>query len=69
MAAMPVESRSSHDRLRDSESPCNNAEAPHKVREGTTPFRSALPITARNLTGHHLTCQRAAFRRRGDADR
>ena len=32
--ANPVESRSSHDRLRDSESPCNNAEAPHKVREG-----------------------------------
>ena len=28
----PVESRSSHDRLRDSESPCNNAEAPQQVR-------------------------------------
>ena len=31
VVAMPVESRSSHDRLRGSESPCNNAEAPHKV--------------------------------------
>ena len=29
--AKPVESRGSLDRLRDSESPCNNAEAPHKV--------------------------------------
>ena len=31
-AATLVESRSSHDRLRDSESPCNNVAAPHKVR-------------------------------------
>jgi hypothetical protein len=28
-----VESRSSHDRMRDSESPCNNVAAPHKVRK------------------------------------
>ena len=32
-AATLVESRSSHHRLRDSESPCNNVAAPHKVRD------------------------------------
>jgi len=65
--ANPVESRSSHDRLRDSESPCNNAEAPHKVQEGDGQLRHVLKrqsadLAARcRLMGSHLAHQLCTF--------